>query len=80
MKMSQPLRIDYPEGNSSFVTRRFRNSQLAYANNNPLETRVLGSLGKYIDKYEATIYAFTIYGSHDHPMMNFKPKTFGYRS
>ena len=75
MKVSQPLRIDYPEGYSSFITRRFRNSQLAYANNNPLETRVLGSLGKYIDKYKATIYAFTIYGSHDHPMVNFKPKT-----
>ncbi len=75
MKMSQPLRIEYPEGYSSFITRRFRNSQLAYANNKPLEARVLGALGKYIDKYKATIYAFTIYGSHDHPMMNFQPKT-----
>jgi len=75
MKMSQPLRIDYPEGMSSFVTRRFRNSQLAYANNKGLEARVLGSLGKYLEKYEAKIYAFTIFGSHDHPMMKFKPQT-----
>lgn len=75
MKMSQPLRIDYPEGMGSFITRRFRNSQLAYANNHRLEHRVLGSLGKYLHKYEAKIYAFTIFGSHDHPMMQFKPMT-----
>lgn len=73
--MSQPLRIDYPKGMSSFVTRRFRNSQLAYANNTNLEARVLGSLGKYKEKYGAKIYAFTAFGSHDHPMMNFQPKT-----
>lgn len=75
MKMSQPLRVDYPEGMTSFITRRIRNSQLVYVNNQPLESRVLGSLGKYLDKYEATIYAFTIFGSHDHPMMSFKPGT-----
>jgi hypothetical protein len=75
MKMSQPLRIDYPEGMSSFVTRRFRNSKLCYANNKKLEKRVLGSLGKYLHKYGAEIYAYTIFGSHDHPMIQFKPKT-----
>jgi hypothetical protein len=75
MKMSQPLRIDYPEGHSSFVTRRFRNSQLLYCNNQDLEARVLGSLGKYLTKYDAKIFAFTIFGSHDHPMLQFKPKT-----
>ena len=75
MKMSQPLRIDYPEGMSSFVTRRFRNSQLLYANNKGLESRVLGALGKYLKKYDAKIFAFTIFGSHDHPMIQFKPKT-----
>lgn len=73
--MSQPLRLDYPEGMSSFITRRFRNSQLAYANNSNLESRVLGALGKYIEKYDAKIYAFTTFGSHDHPMMQFKPRT-----
>jgi hypothetical protein len=75
MKMSQPLRIDYPEGMSSFITRRFRNSQLCYANNKKLEKRVLGSLGKYLHKYQAEIYAYTMFGSHDHPMIQFKPKT-----
>jgi hypothetical protein len=75
MKMSQPLRIDYPEGTSSFITRRFRNSQLCYANNKKLEKRVLGSLGKYLHKYKAEIYAYTMFGSHDHPMIQFKPKT-----
>ncbi len=75
MKMSQPLRIDYPAGMSSFITRRFRNSQLCYANNKKLEYRVLGSLGKYLKKYNANIYAFTIFGSHDHPMIEFSPKT-----
>ncbi len=73
--MSQPLRIDYPEGTSSFVTRRFRNSQLLYANNKNLESRVLGSLGKYIEKYEVKIYAFTLFASHDHSLNDFKPKT-----
>jgi hypothetical protein len=75
MKMSQPLRIEYPEGVSSFITRRFRNSQLCYANNKPLESRILGSMGKYQEKYQFTLYAFTIFGSHDHPMINFKPGT-----
>ena len=75
MKMSQPLRVDYPEEMSSFITRRIRNSQLVYVNNKPLEARVLGSLGKYLAKYESTIYAFTIFGSHDHPMIKFKPGT-----
>jgi hypothetical protein len=75
MKMSQPLRIDYPKGTSSFVTRRFRNSQLCYCNNKKLEGRVLGSLGKYIHKYKAEIYAFTIFGSHDHKMIDFYPKS-----
>lgn len=75
MKQSQPLRIDYPKGMSSFVTRRFRNSQLCYANNKKLEHRVLGSLGKYLKKHDADIYAFTIFGSHDHQMIKFKPKT-----
>lgn len=75
MKMSQPLRVDYPEGMSSFVTRRFRNSQLLYCNNKGLESRVLGSLGKYLEKYQAKIYAITLFGSHDHPMIQFKPRT-----
>lgn len=73
--MSQPLRIDFPTGVSSFITRRVRNSQLVYANNNALEERILGSLGKYQAKYNATIYAYTIFGSHDHPMMGFPPGT-----
>ncbi|MCB0486187.1 MAG: hypothetical protein KDC47_08325 [Flavobacteriaceae bacterium] len=60
---------------SSFVTRRFRNSQLAYINNRSLESRVLGSLGKYLDKYKTRIYAFTLFGSHDHSMYEFKEKT-----
>ena len=75
MKQSQPLRIDYPEGTGSFITRRFRNSQLCYANNPKLEKRVLGSLGKYLHKYGIDIYAYTIFGSHDHPMLQFRPRT-----
>lgn len=75
MKMSQPLRIDYPPGMGSFVTRRIRNSQLVYANNKPLQDRVLGAMGKYIDKYQPKIYAFTFFGSHDHSLMCFEPKT-----
>ncbi|HMO16941.1 MAG TPA: hypothetical protein PJ989_02495 [Oligoflexia bacterium] len=60
---------------SSFITRRFRNSQLCYANNKKLQKRVLGSLGKYLHKYGAEIYAYTMFGSHDHPMIEFAPKT-----
>jgi len=71
--MSQPLRVDYPNGMSSFVTRRIRNSQLVFVNNQSLEDRVLGALGKYLQKFEAKIYAYTIFGSHDHPMIEFKP-------
>lgn len=75
MKMSQPLRLDYPKGMGSFVTRRFRNSQLLYANNQNIEDRVLGSLGKYLNKFGAKVYAFTLFGSHDHSMYDFKPLT-----
>ena len=75
MKMSQPLRTDYPEGHGSFVTRRFRNSELLYKNNSPLEKRVLGSFGKYVHKFEAKVFALTLFGSHDHPFMEFKPGT-----
>ena len=70
--MSQPLRVDYPKGVSSFVTRRIRNSQLVYINNSKLEHRMLGSLGKYLSKYNASIYAYTIFGSHDHALINFQ--------
>ena len=40
-----------------------------------LEDRVLGSLGKYLNKFGAKVYAFTLFGSHDHSMYDFKPLT-----
>jgi hypothetical protein len=49
--------------------------QLCYANNRNLEKRVLGALGKYLKKYQANIYAYTMFGSHDHPMIEFAPRT-----
>ena len=75
MKMSQPLRVDYPEGFASFVTRRTINSRLQLCNNRALENRLLGCLGKYVNKYEAKLYAFTLCGSHDHATIEFKPRS-----
>ncbi len=75
MKCSQPLRVDNEDGVASFVTRRARNSQLVFANNKPLEARVLGALGMYIEKYDATIYALCLFGSHDHGLFSFAPGT-----
>lgn len=75
MKCSQPLRVDYEDNVGSFVTRRARNSQLVYANNKPLEARVLGALGKYIPKYNVTIYALCLFGSHDHSLFSLAPGT-----
>lgn len=75
MKFSQPLRVDYEDGVASFVTRRARDSQLVFANNKPLEHRVLGCLGKYLTKYNATIYSYCIFGSHDHALFTFQPGT-----
>ncbi len=75
MKFSQQLRVDYEEGVGSFVTRRCRNSQLVYANNKQLEARVLGSLGKYLEKYDTEIYALCLFGSHDHSLISLLPGT-----
>ncbi len=75
MKFSQPLRVDYEKGVGSFATRRCRNSQLVYANNKPLQERTLGALGKYLEKYGTEIYAFCLFGSHDHSLLNFAPGT-----
>lgn len=75
MKCSQPLRVDYEEGVASFVTRRARNSQLVFANNKRLEDRVLGSLGKYLEKYQTSIYGLCLFGSHDHNLLAFQPGT-----
>ena len=75
MNFSQQLRVDYEEGVASFVTRRARNSQLVYANNKPLEARVLGALGKYIEKFDVTIYALCLFGSHDHGLFSLAPGT-----
>ena len=44
MKMSQPLRVDYPEGMSSFITRRVSNYQLVYVNNKSLVDRSLACI------------------------------------
>lgn len=75
MKFSQPLRIDFEHGVASFLTRRARDSQLIFANNKPLEDRVLGALGKYLKKYDAIIYSLCFFGSHDHNLILFKPST-----
>ena len=70
MKQSQPIRMHFPEGVGSFVTRRIRNSQLAYANP-AIQRRVLGALGKYVHKFNVTVYAFCFFGSHDHALYEF---------
>ena len=51
-----------------------RNSQLVYAHI-AIQKRVLGALGKYLSKYNATVYAFCLFGSHDHGLFDFKPGT-----
>ena len=58
----------------SFVTRRMRNSQLVYAHS-AIQKRVLGPLGNYLKKYNATVYAFCLFGSHDHGLFDFTPRT-----
>ena len=63
--LSQPLRVDFEDGVASFITRHMRNSQLVYAHS-AIQKRVLGSLGKYLKKYNATVYAFCLFGSNDH--------------
>ena len=74
MKQSQHLRIDFEPGVASFVTRRMRNSQLVYAHP-AIQKRVLGALGKYLNKFKATVYAFCFFGSHDHGLFNFESGT-----
>ena len=74
MKPSQPLRVDFEDGVASFVTRRIRNSQLVYAHP-AIQDRVLGSLGKYVHKFNVTVYAFCFFGSHDHGLFDFETAT-----
>ena len=74
IKPSQPLRVDFEDGVASFVTRRVRNSQLVYAHP-AIQERVLGSLGKYVHKFQVTVYAFCFFGSHDHGLFDFETGT-----
>ena len=74
MKQSQTIRMHFPEGIGSFVTRRMRNSQLVYSNP-AIQKRVLGALGKYVHKFDVTVYAFCFFGSHDHALYDFKMGT-----
>lgn len=70
MSQSQPLRIESSDY-ASFGTSRTINSQLWFVNSPALETRILGYLAKYKEKYEVKCYAFVFSGSHDHLMAQF---------
>ena len=70
MKQSQPLRIEHPD-HGSFATVRTINSQLLFVNNEPLEDRMLGWLGRYGEKYEVDLYAFVVMGNHFQDVMRF---------
>ena len=74
MKQSQPIRAHFPDGIASFVTRRMRNSQLVYTNS-AIQHRVLGALGKYVHKFNVTVYGFCFFGSHDHALYELKEGT-----
>jgi hypothetical protein len=70
MKQSQPLRVENPDY-ASFGTARTINSALWFVNNEPLEERILGYLGKYQAKYGVKLYSFVFFGSHFHPFAYF---------
>ena len=70
MSQSQPLRIEHPDF-GSFGTVRTVNSQLWFVNNEALEDRMLGWLGRYGQKYEVELYAFAIMGNHHQEVMRF---------
>jgi hypothetical protein len=70
MKQSQPLRVESPDY-ASFGTARTINSALWFANDEPLEERILGYLGKYRTKYKVKLYSFVFFGSHFHPLAHF---------
>lgn len=61
--------------NGKFVTSRCKNSELWFANNPAVEKAILGYTAKFIQRYEITLYALAIEGSHTHadlktPLMN----------
>ena len=61
--MSYHPRIETKE-HASFTTSRCRNSELWFANNTPLEARILAYLAKYTTMYEVLLYGFAIEGNH----------------
>ena len=54
----------------SFVTTRCRNSELWFINNKPLEEKMLLLTAKYTNRYNVSLYALAIEGSHTHQFIH----------
>ena len=67
---SQPLRIETPN-NIVHISTRTANSALWFVNNPKLEGRIYAFLAKYIEHYQAELYAFTLVGNHYHLLARF---------
>lgn len=68
--MAQPLSIE----NKSWVyliTTRTASSRLWFVNDKALESKILGALARYQDKYKVEIFAFIIMGNHYHLLARF---------
>lgn len=63
-------RIETPDL-ATFVTTRTRNSELWFTNNPAIEKFALGLLAKLCDRYQVTLYAFALEGSHTHKPAQF---------
>ena len=70
-KQSQPLRVENWDYNS-FITSRCITSRLWFVNNNYLEERILGYLGKYANHQSVKLYSFVIQGNHYHMAADFR--------
>lgn len=51
---------------ADLITSRTRNSELWFANNQPLEREILGYTAKYTARYNISLYAFALEGNHLH--------------
>ena len=67
--MSYHPRIESRE-HFSFITSRCRNSELWFANNKKLETKILTATAKYSNRYNISLYAFCIEGNHIHQLIH----------
>jgi hypothetical protein len=64
------MRIETAEA-ASFATTRCRNAEMWFVSNPALEQAILGYAAKFIDRYEANLYALAIEGSHTHLAAHF---------